>query len=143
MRIGSGGSVANLAPVDFVVEALARLSSVPGSRGQTYQLTDPSPLTVYEIARLMARALGKSFLYPPLPLAVAQAMFAPKAVQEFFGMPVEALEYFANQCRYDTTNATRDLAPLGVRCPPLTEYVDRLVAFFLKKRGEVRREAMI
>ena len=143
MRIGSGRSVANLAPVDFVVEALARLSSVEESRGQTYALTDPAPLTTYEIARLMARALGRSFVYPRVPLAVAQALFRPGPVQRYFGMPAEALEYFANQCRYDATNATRDLSALGVRCPPVAEYMDRLVGFFLQKRGQVRREAMI
>jgi hypothetical protein len=64
-------------------------------------------------------------------------------VQRFFGMPLETLEYFANQCRYDTSHATHDLGALGVHCPPVAEYLDRLVAFFLKKRGEVRREAMI
>jgi thioester reductase-like protein len=143
MRIGSGRSVANLAPVDFVVEGLAQLSSVELSRGQTYQLTDPAPLSVTDVARLLARALGKRFLYPPVPLAAAQALFAPRPVQRFFGMPVQALEYFGNQCRYDTSNATRDLAALGVRCPPLGDYVDKLVAFYRQRRGQVRREAMI
>jgi thioester reductase-like protein len=143
MRIGSGRSVANLAPVDFVVEALARLSSSDVSRGQTYQLTDPAPLSVLEVARLMARELGKKFVYPPVPLAVAEALFRPRPVQRFFGMPPESLEYFANQCRYDTANASRDLAPLGVRCPGLPEYIGRMVAFYKQRRGQVRREAMI
>jgi thioester reductase-like protein len=143
MRIGSGRSPANMVPVDFVVEALAQLASVEASRGQTYQLTDPAPLAVVDVARLMASALGKSFVYPPVPLAVAKALFSPPAVQRFFGMPVQTLDYFAGQCHYDTSNATRDLAPLGVRCPPLPEYIDRLVAFWRSKRGEVRRQAMI
>jgi hypothetical protein len=95
------------------------------------------------VAKLLARALGKSFLYPPVPLFAAKVMFAPGPVQRFFGMPVEALDYFADQCRYDTTNASRDLAPLDVRCPALPDYADRLVAFWRAKRGEVRRQAMI
>ena len=143
LRIGSGRSPVNIVPVDYVVEGLARLASVPHSLGQTYQLIDPAPPTVYETGRLMARALGKSFAYAPVPLAVAKAAFAPRAVQRFFGMPAQTLDYFDSQCRYDTTNARRDLEPMGVRCPALPEYIDKLVAFYRLKRGQVRREAMI
>lgn len=144
MRIGSGRSPANLAPVDYVVEAIARLSSrEDGGLGTTYQLTDPAPLDVSEVARLMARSLRKSFLYVPVPLAAARLAFAPRAVQRFFGMPVQTFEYYTGQCRYDTTNARRDLDPLGVRCPPLPEYMDRLVTFYLQNRGRIRSEAMV
>jgi thioester reductase-like protein len=143
LRIGSGKTPANLVPVDFVVEAMARLSSTEESLGRTYQLTDPAPLSVYEVGRLIARALGKSFVYAPVPLALARALFTPGPVQRFFGMPVQTLEYFAYQCRYDTENASRDLGALGVRCPPLPEYIDRLVAFFKQRRGQVRHEAMV
>jgi uncharacterized protein YbjT (DUF2867 family) len=143
MRIGSGGAPANIVPVDYVVEGMARLASTEKSRGQTYHLTDPAPLSANEVARLMAAQLGKTFVYTPVPLFVAKALFAPGPVQRFFGMPAQALDYFADQCRYDTTNATRDLQALGVHCPALPAYVDRLVAFYRKKRDEVRREAMI
>ena len=74
---------------------------------------------------------------------LARALFSPRAVQRFFGMPVQTLEYFAEQSQYDTTNASRDLAPLGVRCPPLPEYMGRLVDFYRQKRGQVRKEAMV
>jgi hypothetical protein len=36
-----------------------------------------------------------------------------------------------------------DLAPIGVSCPPFAGYVDRLVAFYREKKGQVRREAMV
>ena len=143
LRIGSGRAPANMVPVDFVVEAMARLSSIEGSAGQTYQLVDPAPLSVYEVGKLMASALGKKFAYVPTPLAVARALFSPGPVQRYFGMPVQTLDYFAEQSQYDTTNASRDLGPLGVRCPALPDYMDRLVAFYLQKRGQVRKEAMV
>jgi hypothetical protein len=98
---------------------------------------------VFEIERLFARALGKRFLYVPVPAALARAVFKPRAVQRFFGMPVETLDYFDHPCRYDASQATADLAPLGVRCPRFPDYVDRLVAFYRQKRSEVRRAAMI
>jgi thioester reductase-like protein len=143
MRIGSGKQPANLVPVDFVVEALARLGSSDVSRGRTYHLTDPDPLSVVEVGRLLAQALGKSFVFPPVPGFVARAMFTPGPVQRFFGVPVEVLDYFEHDCRYDTTQASRDLASLGVTCPRLPDYVGRLVSFYREHRGDVRRAAMI
>jgi nucleoside-diphosphate-sugar epimerase len=143
MRIGSGRQPANLVPVDFVIEALARLGSSDRSRGRTYHLTDPEPLSVLDVGGLLAKALGKSFLFAPVPGFVARALFTPRAVQRFFGVPVEVLDYFEHDCRYDTTQASQDLGELGVRCPRFADYVERLVAFYRAHRGDVRRTAMI
>lgn len=143
MKIGSGRQPANLVPVDFVVEALARLGSAGSSRGKTYHLTDPQPLSVVEVGKLLARALGKSLAFVPVPGAVARALFAPSAVQRFFGVPVEVLDYFEHDCRYDTTEASRDLAALGVSCPRFEDYASRLVAFYRAHPGDVRRSAMV
>jgi len=79
----------------------------------------------------------------PVPKGVAKALFAPRAVQRYFGMPVETLDYFDNPCRYDTARATRDLGALGLACPPLPSYVGPLVAFYRAHRGGVRRSAMV
>jgi thioester reductase-like protein len=143
LRVGSGRSPINLVPVDFIVEALARLPALPGSLGKTYHLTDPHPLSVREVEHLFAHALGKAFVYVPLPKGVAKALFRPKAVQGFFGMPREALDYFDQPCQYDATVATEDLASVGLACPRFPDYVSRLVAFYQEKRGSVRREAMV
>ena len=42
---GGGRGTANLVPVDFVIEAMARLAASPKSLGKTYHLTDPDPLS--------------------------------------------------------------------------------------------------
>jgi nucleoside-diphosphate-sugar epimerase len=88
IKVGWGRNPANLVPVDFIIDALAALADAPGSRGRTYHLTDPAPLTVAEVARLLAREMGKTFALVPVPLAVARALFRPAIVQRFFGMPV-------------------------------------------------------
>jgi thioester reductase-like protein len=142
-RIGSGRNPVDLAPVDFVIEALARLATIEQSRGRTYHLTDPAPAGALDIARMFARALGKSFYYVPVPPVVATAAFTPGAVQRFFGMPVQSLAYFDHPCRHDATQAQQDLAPFDVRCPPFAAYVDRLVKFYREKKAEIRRSAMI
>jgi nucleoside-diphosphate-sugar epimerase len=142
-RIGSGQSPANVVPVDFVTEAIARLSASPVSLGRTYHLADPAPLSVFEVGELFARALGKRFAYLPVPRGLAKALFKPRAMQRHFGMPVQTLDYFDHPCRYATTQATADLAALGVRCPPLASYVEPLVAFYRAHKGGVRRAAMV
>jgi thioester reductase-like protein len=143
IKIGSGKTLVNLVPVDFVIEALARLSSSPGATGKTYHLTDPAPLSTQEIEELFARALGKTFVYVPVPAMVAKLLFAPGPIQRFFGMPVQTIDYFDHPCRYDATVATRDLAAFGVSCPRFSDYAQRLVAFYREKKGQVRRGAMI
>jgi thioester reductase-like protein len=140
---GSSTNSVNLVPVDFVVEALARLSARPESGTRTYHLTDPRPLPVLEVERLFARALGKSFVYVPVPRPVAKSVFSVPPVRRFFGMPAQTLDYFDHPLRFDATEATRVLGELGLECPRLPDYADRLVAFYRERRGTVRREAMV
>jgi thioester reductase-like protein len=142
VRLGRGGTV-NVVPVDFVVDALAALSSAESSRGKTYHLTDPNPRSSAELAEILAAALGKRFVYVPMPLFMAQAAFSPRPVQRFFGMPVEALAYFDDPVRHDATEATHDLAALGLTCPRLEDYVPKLVSFYRAHQDTVRREAMV
>jgi thioester reductase-like protein len=143
VRLGRGYGTVNVVPIDFVVEALARLSSVPTSLGKTYHLTDPKPHSPVEIAEMFAHAAGKKFAYLPVPMAVAKALFAPRLVQGFFGMPPQALDYFDDAVRHDATQATKDLAELGVECPHLADYVPTLVAFYRQHKDTVRQSAMI
>ena len=143
IRIGSGRNPVNLVPVDFVIEALARLSSSPNATGKTYHLTDPAPLSTFEVEKLFAQGLGKSFAYVPVPAVVARWLFTPAPVQRFFGVPLQMLAYFDHPCRYDATVATQALAAVGVACPRFPDYVPRLVAFYREKKGQIRRAAMV
>ena len=45
----------NVVPRDFVVDAVAHLSGHPNSKGRTYHLADPHPLTVDEMADVLGR----------------------------------------------------------------------------------------
>ncbi len=143
IRIGEGTAEVNLVPVDFVLEAIARLSSWEGAGGKTYHLTDPAPRTALEVAELLARSIGKSFVYVPVPLPLAKLVFAAPQVPRTLGMPSQTLDYFDHPVHYDAAQATQDLARFGVACPPFGGYVQKLVAFWKKKRNEVTRGAMI
>ena len=138
-----GDAPVNLVPVDFVLEAIARLSTWAGAAGKTYHLTDPNPATAFEIEEMFAKALGKTFLYVPVPHLVAKLLFTPAQIQKAFGMPVQSLDYFDHPVSYDASQATEDLARFGVACPPFADYVQRLVAFWRTKKDTIKRGAMI
>lgn len=143
LRVGSGRSPAGIVPVDYVIEGIARLATSAVSRGKTYQLTDPEPLTAFELSKVVAAALGRSFVYLPVPVGFARALFQPKFVQRLLGLPLQSLDYFDHDCAYDTTQAVTDLGAMGVRCPRFADYAGTLVAFYRKERDRVRRTAMV
>jgi len=142
MKVGRGRNPANLVPVDFIIDAMAALSDPSAAASATYHLTDPAPLSVGGVARLLAQEMGKSFAFVPVPLTVARALFRPQAVQRYFGMPVQTLDYFDHPCRYDTAQATAALAAAGIHCPPFPSYVREMVAFYRSHHDAVRRSAM-
>lgn len=126
----------NVVPRDFVVGAIAYLAGLPGSLGKTYHLADPAPLTARQMLGVIGRALGKRVLL--VPLAVSLAKFAIEKVPGVYPLlriPAPLIDYFVHPTRYDTTNATADLAGSGIACPPFASYVDRLVAFVREHPG--------
>jgi thioester reductase-like protein len=143
MRVGWGRTPVNVVPVDFVVEAMARLATAPAAADGVYHLTDPTPPTLLQVARLLAASLGRKFVFVPVPPWPAPPAPTPRAVQRYLGLPVETVEYYNYPCLHDTTAATRALAPLGIVCPRLESYVDVLVRFWRERKAEIRRGAMV
>jgi thioester reductase-like protein len=141
-RLGLGFGTVNIVPVDFVIESMAALSAAAGSLGKTYHLCDPQPRSPRELTEMFAAAIGKTFAFVPVPVSMAKALFAPKPVQRLFGMPLEALDYFDDPVRHDTTQATTELGELGIECPRLEDYLPRLVSFYRAHRDGVRTGAM-
>jgi thioester reductase-like protein len=141
-RVGIGAGTVNIVPVDFVVSAMVALASAPASRGLTYHLCDPQPHSPAELTRMFAAAFGKRFVFAPVPLALARACLAPAVIQRFFGITTQALEYFHDAVRHDTSQASRDLGALGVACPRLADYLPQLVRFYRQHKDDVRQSAM-
>jgi thioester reductase-like protein len=128
--VGDLTAQVNFVPLDFVVSAIAYLSGLPTSRGRTYQLADPAPLTAREILEAVANVLGKRLVRLPLTRDLAKwAIEKVPGVHPLLRIPSPSLDYFVHPTRYDTRNASADLAGSGIACPPFRSYVDRLVAF--------------
>jgi thioester reductase-like protein len=134
--VGDLTAQVNVVPRDFVVSAIAHLSGLPQSRGRTYQLADPAPLSARELLDVVGRALGKRLLRVPLPVDLAKlAIEKVPGVYRLLRIPAPMIDYFVHPTRYDTRNAQADLSGSGIACPPLSSYVDRMVAFVRENPG--------
>jgi len=140
---GPKDATMNVVPVDYVIEGLARLSASPISLMKTYNLTDPEGKDVRTLTRLMAKALGRSYLFVPLPLPLVRAAVSVPVVQRLLGLIPESIAYFGHRCRYDAAQAKADLLTLGLACPKVETYIDVVVRFFRANRDSVRRTAMV
>ncbi|MEV4423172.1 SDR family oxidoreductase [Patulibacter sp. NPDC049589] len=121
----------NVVPVDFVIDAIVTGAGDPDFAGETLHLVDPDPISASDLyARLCAAYAGK----PPalrLPWGLVDQSLRLAPVRHLLGgTPRESLIYLNHQVRYDTARATELLGRHGVRCPPASEYVGPMVAFF-------------
>ncbi len=133
----------NVVPRDFVVDAVNHLSGHPGSEGRTYQLADPHPLTVGEMAQALADAAGRRLILVPVPRTLAkEAIRHVPGAHSVLRIPAEAVDYFALPTHYLSENTQRDLAGSGIRVPPFPDYVDRLVTF-MQRHHEIGAAAMV
>lgn len=140
---GQKDATLNVVPVDYVVEGLARLSASPLSLRKTYNLTDPEDRDLRSLVRLMAKALGRSYLFVPLPLPLVRAVVSLPFVGSTLGLIPESIAYFGQRCRYDASQAKADLQTLGLACPAPETYIDVIVRFFRANRDRVRKTAMV
>ncbi len=132
----------NVVPRDFVVDAIAHLAGLASSRGKTYQLADPAPLTGREMLDVLGAAVGKRVVR--IPLSVGAAKFAIEKVPGVYRLlriPAAFVDYMVHPTRYDTRNASADLAGSGVACPRFPAYAARMVAF-VRAHPEIGAAAM-
>jgi thioester reductase-like protein len=133
----------NVAPRDFVVDAIATLSADTRSKGRTYALADPRPLTIDELVTAMADATDRRVLRVPIPRKVAK-FFIEKVpgVNAVLRIPSSAVDYFTHPTFYDTTTASTDLEGTGVACPELRSYLPTLVRY-MQAHPHISPTAMI
>ncbi|MCY2994615.1 MAG: SDR family oxidoreductase [Planctomycetota bacterium] len=120
----------NLVPRDYVVDAMTCLSGLDTSVGKVYHLADPHPLTVSELIKLMGHATRRKIVRVPLPRVVAKfAIDRMPGVYWLMQIPSPAIDYFVHPTLYACASTLADLEGSGLKVPPLSSYVDRLVDF--------------
>jgi hypothetical protein len=134
---------ANVVPCDFVVDAVAYLSSLPQSVGRTYHIADPRPLTIDEWYDALGEATGRRVVRVPLPERLTWAAVArvPGAAT-VLGVPPQMLDYFVHPTHYLTEHTEADLAGTGIACPPFASYADNIVDF-MRTHHDISSSAMV
>ena len=133
-NVGRGEAPVNLVPIDFASRAMAHIalsstSATPGHPG-VYQIADPRPMLARDVLALAADLLGHRRLHGlSLPPWLAEAALQSEAVSHALELPAEALAYFDHDARYDSSATQRALATSDIRCPHLSSYLDRLLAY--------------
>ncbi|RMH16878.1 MAG: NAD-dependent epimerase/dehydratase family protein [Gemmatimonadetes bacterium] len=133
----------NIVPVDYVEDAVRRISRLPEARGGTYQLADPAPPTIREFLSLLAEATGRRVVPLRLPPGLARwaTRFVP-GVRRWTGIDEHTLAYFDHPTRYDTARARALLEPAGIR-PPAPQELAPVLVEFLRTHPEVADRPMV
>lgn len=132
----------NVVPSDFVLDALAHLSGLEGSRDRVYQLADPNPLTVDEMIDLVAEVTDRKVIRLPTPAKLAKGAIAYLPfVERWLQIPAESVDYFTHPTHYTSTHTQEDLAGSGIACPPFATYVRNLVRF-VRENPDVSRKGL-
>ena len=127
----TGGALAplNVAPVDFVVDAALSIGDNPAGVGKTVHLTDPAPLSTRKVYELIATRAGKSLPNVTVPHAAVEALLSLPLLERLARPHRNAIRLLNHVAIYNCRNQLDLLAGTGIRCPPLTEYLDRLIEF--------------
>lgn len=126
---GSGDAPVHLVPVDFVAQAAVFLATAPDALGQTFHLVDPSPLSARKVFELVARKARRRPAQRGVPRLLSQVLRAHPRVARLNPFQVAPPEVFDQMVFYNAQRAMQVLDAGGIRCPPLTGYLDRLVRY--------------
>lgn len=129
VNLGAMRAKVNLVPVDFVVDAMARLAAEPRAVGQTFALADPDPLTAREILERMVKTLNRAPVVGTLPWQVVAPVLKRRRIQKALRVPFESFAYCNHGVEFDTTRASSLLSELRAPCPPFEAYMPTLVDY--------------
>ncbi|KXJ98388.1 MAG: sterol-4-alpha-carboxylate 3-dehydrogenase [Acidobacteria bacterium OLB17] len=129
LNVGNKRVRLNLVPVDFVVDAIAALSSDEDAEGKTLAIADPEPLTTSEIFDAIAYSLtGRKSEFAP-SVALTKWFLNTSISPVITGLPHYGVPYFFIEQEYDTAVADELLKKHGIACPPFSSYVGNLIDF--------------
>jgi len=139
--IGLEGGRLNLAPVNFIVDAMDHIAHQPDLDGQCFHLVDPKPHRVGDILNLFARA-GHA---PEMTLRVNALMFAfvPQIIKsglaqmkpvrriqdqilKDLGIPADVMGLINYPTRFDCRETLKALKGTDIAVPPLETYAWKL-----------------
>ncbi|MEO8889385.1 MAG: SDR family oxidoreductase [Jatrophihabitantaceae bacterium] len=153
--VGIDGGEINLVPVDFVAKAMDHIAHRPDLDGQAFHLTDPEPLSVAGLIKVLTRAAhapGPALsidarVLDALPVRLASSVsklpgarqIADLALAEL-GIPREMFAYLTYPTHFDSTKTQQALAGSGIAVPPLASYAQTLWEYWERAYSPDRRK---
>lgn len=126
----------NFIPSDYVLKAAAFLSMNPVGEGKTYHLTDPNPVNMMEVQKLLAEHFLGRTPRGILSIKAAKQALKHSKIRQWLGVEIEALDYFIYQSSYDVTQSITDLAGTGICCPNIEDTIPSMVSFYRKYKDD-------
>jgi thioester reductase-like protein len=136
-----GAAPLNVVPIDFVVEAALSLARNPAAAGKTVHLVDPAPLSARRVYELIAARTGKRLASLSLPSRAFQTFLQLPGLERLARAQRPAIDYLSHLAIYNCRNQLDLLDGTGIRCPPITGYLERLIEFVQSSFARRREEA--
>jgi len=131
---GDGTAPLNVAPVDFVADAIWALARDPRAIGRTFHLVDPNPMSTRRICELIAEKANRRIPGFSLSARAADVLLRLPILEKLARPERTALSYLNHLAFYNSRNTVELLEGTGIRCPPLTSYLDALNTYFEQRR---------
>lgn len=138
---GNGVAPLNVVPIDYLTEAVLHLADDPRAAGRTFHLVDPNPMSSRRVYELIAEKANRKLPKLTVPHRAADVLMRLPGVEKLVRPQRAAIGYVNHLAIYNCHNTLELLDGTGIRCPPLTSYLDTLVAYvrrFYKEREDVR-----
>lgn len=126
---GTGKAPLNVVPVDFVVDAALSIGANPAAVGATVHLVDPAPLSARKVYEIIAARSGKTLPAVPLPHRALETLFGLPFVERLARPQQDVIRIVNHLSIYNCRRQLELLEGTGIHCPPITSYLDRLIAF--------------
>jgi nucleoside-diphosphate-sugar epimerase len=140
---GNGVAPLNVVPIDYLVEAVWHISRDARAVGRTVHLVDPNPMSARRVYELIAEKANKKLPKFNLSARAADVMLRLPGLERLARPQRSAINYVNHLAIYGSYNAAELLDGTGVRCPQISTYLDKLVAYvreYYRKRREVASE---
>ena len=119
----------NVVPVDFVVDAVTSIARNPSGAGRTVHVVDPSPLSARRVYEMIAARAGKKIPEVSIPARAFEAVMRLPGLERLARGHRVALEYVNHLAIYNCRHLLELLEGTAIQCPPITDYLDRLMEF--------------
>jgi len=140
---GNGVAPLNVVPVDFVVQAVWRLSRDAGAAGRTFHLVDPNPMSARRVYEIIAERNNKRLPRIRLSARATDAVLRLPFLEKLARPQRAAISYVNHLAIFNCHNTLELLDGTGIRCPPLSTYLDKLVDYvrdYYRRQREQRAE---